>query len=362
MSEGLLAALRDASVLVISTRRSRREDLAGALGAWAARAEVCEVEHALSRAADADLVVLEGACALDLWARLEQAHAGIAGIVLRDVVDAPYLARAIRAGVHDVVDAAATPESVGQCLAGAWARAQRRQKALVRERRRVRRLRAVAAHLRGSRRELASQMGDLCGQMAGAVRDLSEQLRTVSMCSELGAILRQELDVEGLLRTTLEYTLRRVGSTNAAIFLPNTLGDYTLGAYVNYDCPKEASESLFADMADAVAPVFDGGEAPIVLRTPAEVAAVLGHASPCLEERAIVALPCRTSGECVGVALFFRDRRTPFSDAHVHTLGLIGSLFAEQMARVIRTHNRHLPKSQWDGPGDGGADDFDLRA
>ncbi|MDX2132008.1 MAG: GAF domain-containing protein [Planctomycetota bacterium] len=354
--------LKDASVLVVSAKRARREDLARSLGAWAGHVESCDAEHAPQHASRADLVLLDLPGSIDLWLRLEHARPGLAGVIVRESPDAAFLTRALRAGVGDVLDAAAGPDTIAHSLAGAWARVQRSQRGVVRERRRVRRLLALAAHLRGSRRELAQQMSDLCAQMAGSYRDLSDQMRTVSMCSELSAILRQELDVESLLRTTLEYTLRRIGSTNAAIFLPNSLGDYTLGAYVNYDCPKDASESMFADMAEVVAPAFESGEAPVVLRTPAEITGALGRESPCLQDRSMVAIPCRAQGECVGVALFFRDRRTPFADAHVRTLGLIGSLFAEQMARVVRTHNRHLPKSQWDGPGEAGPDDFDLRA
>ena len=42
---------------------------------------------------------------------------------------------------------------------------------------------------------------------------------------EFTGLIKQELDIENLLRTTLEYVLGRSGPTNAAVFLPTTSGD-----------------------------------------------------------------------------------------------------------------------------------------
>ena len=77
-----------------------------------------------------------------------------------------------------------------------------------------------------------------------------DQMKNIALASELNTIFRQELDLESLLRTVLEYTLRKVGSTNAAIFLPSSTGDFTLGAYVNYDCPRDTAETLLDHLAD----------------------------------------------------------------------------------------------------------------
>ena len=40
--------------------------------------------------------------------------------------------------------------------------------------------------------------------------------------AEFGAVMNDELDLEHLLRKTLEFLLGKVGPTNAAIFLPGT--------------------------------------------------------------------------------------------------------------------------------------------
>src|SRR5690606_26159418 len=104
---------------------------------------------------------------------------------------------------------------------------------------RVERLKKLCHTLNGARQQVSGQVGELCNDLVEAYRDMSEQLTDVRITGELGALLRQELEIEGLLRTTLEYALARLGPTNAAIFLPSSGGEFSLGAYVNHDVPRE---------------------------------------------------------------------------------------------------------------------------
>lgn len=195
------------------------------------------------------------------------------------------------------------------------------------------------------------QMGDLCADMSASYRDISEQLTGVTVGAELSAVLRQELELEGLLRTTLEFTLAKVGPTNAAIFLPNALGDYSLGAYVNYDCSKDSCESMLEDFAGVAAGAFQERTGPIALKDAREIEVALGRHTSWLDDAGMVATPCRANGESVAVAVFFRDRRTPFSPFHGRCLGLIADVFAAQLSRVIRTHNRCAAKDKWGADG-----------
>jgi hypothetical protein len=232
------------------------------------------------------------------------------------------------------------------------------------QQKRIKRLREAYRTLFRSRTELMKQMGTMCRDLSTSYRELSGQMQQVALAGELGGVLRQELDLEGLLRTTLEYALRRVGPMNAAVFLPGSTGDYSLGAYVNYDCAKDAAESMLDHLADVAAPAFEDREEPVVLRNFSEISSALGRETDWLGDSTMVALSCRREGECLAVMIFFRDRRTPFADAAVSTLKIIADTFGAQLARVIRTHHRHLPKDQWRGPGDGGMgpDDIDLAA
>lgn len=343
-----------AGVLVAASRKSHRESLAAAMAPCVARIEACEPDQAPRLAREFDVVLIDCPHPLEAWMRTARAAPGVCGVILRERPEAAFLHEALRAGVADVVPPG-DEHALAATLAAAFARAQCAQGAIIRERRRSRRLRALCGSLFRSRGELMKQMGDLCSDMSTSYRELSDQLGGVSMAGELRTILRQELDLENLLRTTLEYTLRKVGSTNAAIFLPNSMGDYSLGAYVNYDCAKDSCESLLEHLADSAAR-FQERDEPLSMPDYGQITTALGQEAQWLGDATMLAVPCRHDGESVAVALFFRDRRTPFSAGHQRTLSLIAELFGAQLSRVIRTHNR-LPKNKWEA-GEASQDDL----
>lgn len=277
-------------------------------------------------------------------------------LVLADTSDASQILEAVHSGAGDVRDIEAPAQELIETLAALRQRGEATRRSMERLERRNRRLREVSRALFRSRHELLKSMGSLCEEMAGSYRQLSDQMHTVAARSELNAVLRQELDMEGLLRTVLEYALKQLGPTNAAIFLPNTTGDYTLGAYVNYDCARESAETLLDHLADVVAPAFEHREEAVVLSNGEQIGAALGREADWLADATLVAKACRHQGECGAVMIFFRDARNPFSQSTIGTINLIASLFGTQLARVIKTHHRHLPKDQWSRPGDSGPD------
>lgn len=191
--------------------------------------------------------------------------------------------------------------------------------------------------------------------------------------TEFGGLIRHELDIESLLRTTLEFVLGRCGPTNAAVFLPTTSGDYSLGAYVNYDCPKETVDVLLDHLANTVAPKLAeragkrGGVAGTVggaagagaagsvmhLKNHDALVQTLGEDAGWLGDSSVVGFPCVQEGECLAVFLLFRDRLSEYTPSLIEQLRTIGELFAAQLARVIRIHHRHIPKDQWGAIGDG---------
>ena len=212
---------------------------------------------------------------------------------------------------------------------------------------RVDRLSKLCHKLDNARREVSGQVGDLCNDLVEAYRDLSEQFGDVKLATELNAVMRQELDIESLLRTMLEFTLGKIGSTNAAVFLPTSSGDYSLGAYVNYDIPKDAAEVMLDQLADIVAPEFETTEGVITLRDKYELDQALGHDSHWLEGHTAMVISCTQDGECLGVLTLFRNESVPFNDEDERTLSVIAKLFGEQLGRVIHVHHRLLPKDQW---------------
>lgn len=266
---------------------------------------------------------------------------------------------AMRSGASDILTPTLSERDWNDALNQAIARAHEARAQIARIEARARRYRELCRRLRASRAEVMTRSGELCGEMAQTCRQLTDRLNDVALASEVTTLLRQELELESLLRTALEYMLKKSGPTNAAIFLPSTSGDFSLGAYANYDCPKDSAETMLDHLSGVIAPAFEEAGEPALLSTWPQLNLALGQDAHLLEGYAVSVFPCRHEGECLGIACFFRDRRTSFDNATMKTLTRVTELFGAQLARVIRTHHRHLPKDKWGSPGDhaGGLDE-----
>lgn len=343
-------ALPGVRAVVVSSRASVRRRLSSMLHG---QLETIEFADDAPRAieivstCDCDLVIIEraldGSDGIDLLDQLSTNHPAMVGVLIGQLENTDDAVRAMRAGACDVISIQSRCAETARRLLACVKRAQR-----VRQRdARVDRLKKLCHKLDNARREVSGQVGDLCNDLVEAYRDLSEQFGDVKLATELNAVMRQELDIESLLRTMLEFTLSKIGSTNAAVFLPTSSGDYSLGAYVNYDIPKDAAEVMLDQLADIVAPEFEMSEGVITLRDKHELDEALGHDSHWLENHTAMIISCTQDGECLGVLTLFRNESVPFNDEDERTLSVIAKLFGEQLGRVIHVHHRHLPKDQW---------------
>ncbi len=268
--------------------------------------------------------------------------------------------KAMRTGVSDLLRwpaaAAVLAESVRN--AGEQARAARAQG------RRVQRLKRICRRLNTAREEVTQQVGGLCNELAAAYTDLAGQMEQVTMATEFSSLIRQELDVESLLRTTLEYLLTKTGPTNAAVFLPTGPREYSLGAYVNYDIPRETADVLLDHLADTMPQRFENHEELLWSSTSDELSRWLAEGAGWIEGSTVLVFACRNHDECLGVATLFRDPSRPFTPEVIAQVELMRDLFTKQLARVINVHNRHKPADKWPGFGeqDEQDDDYGLAA
>lgn len=367
---GFVDASGDASLgvraLIVSPRASVRRRISSMLRGHLESLDYADTAaEAIERVRTcaSDLVIIEralpGGDGIELLDRLSTHHPAIVGVLVGQVENTEDAVRAMRAGACDMVSMQSRCAETARRMLACVQRAQR-----VRRRdARVERLQKLCHKLDHARREVSGQVGDLCNDLVEAYRDLSDQFGDVKLATELNAILRQELDIESLLRTMLEFTLSKVGSTNAAVFLPTSSGDYSLGAYVNYDIPKDAAEVMLDQLADVVPGAFETSEGVRNLRGRGELDGVLGADAHWLEQHTLMVVACHQDGECLGVLGLFRSDSMPFGEEDERTLSIIAKLFGEQLGRVIHVHHRHLPKDQWGGiesiePEYDGDDDF----
>lgn len=217
---------------------------------------------------------------------------------------------------------------------------------------RERRLRGLCRKLNASRRELSNELARLCSEMTESYAELAGKIDTVAIAGEFTGLIRQEIELESLMRTSLEFLLAKLGSTNAALFLPSSSGDWTLGAYVNYDRARDSAEMMLDHLADTVPVRMDEIGSAIALDGAAQVGRALPAACDWLGDCTVLAAPARHEGETLACVLLFRDRSAPFPEHARETLESLSKILASQFGRVIKVHHRHLPKEEWASPGD----------
>lgn len=363
-------------VVAVSPRASVRRRLSSMLHGHIESISFVEneeeaVEHIST--SNCDMVIIERALpnidgphsdGIDLLDRITTTHAAIVGVIIGQAASSDDAVRAMRAGACDLISIQSRNAKTTRRLLESVKRASR-----VRQRdARVDRLKKLCHKLNTARQDVSGQVGDLCTDLMSAYQDLSEQFGDVKVATELNVLLRQELDIESLLRTMLEFTLSKIGSTNAVVFLPTNSGDYSLGAYVNYDIPKDSAEVMLDQLADSLAPLHENQNSVLAICGRDEMDEAMGSDSHWLEDEAAMVVSCKVDDECLAVLTLFRDESLPFEEDDIRTLSIISKLFGEQLARVIHVHHRHLPKDQWgdldsglmDNPDDGPQEDDDY--
>ncbi len=342
-------------VLIVARSKRERERLSASLRTRAWSVEAVQGIRAASERlswASVDLLIVEAQRAGDAAqalvrdaARLEDAPAVV---VVSHKPSVDLAVGAMRDGADDFIDGTLAGEGLIERLESAIARGEaRRERDGERDR-----LRKMCAKLNDIRREMFDQIGTMCDDLVTAYGELSEQIDVLDVLHEFQSLVRRELDVEALLRTVLEYLLAKGGPTNAAIFLPDSYGDFSLGAYVNYDCPRDTGEAMLDHLADVMPDAFCDETRIALMRSDAELEAMLGDDAHWLSGQGVLVMSCMAGDECLAVVTLFRDRRNPFEAKFLSTLEVIRDAFGEQLQRVIRIHHRHQPEGEM-GYGDG---------
>lgn len=208
-------------------------------------------------------------------------------------------------------------------------------------------LKRICKRMNTTRIDVTNQVDSLCNDLVHAYQELTDQISHVTAVTEFAAVIRQELDVEELLRTTLEYLLRKLGPTNAAIFLPSAGDDFTLGAYINYNCSKDAGHFLLEHLADIVAPIMAEETDLLEFIDDQSLTDWMGEDAAFLPDSHVLTFSCLYEGECLAIFMLWRDSATPFSPDLVRMLRALSAVFTRQLAHVIHVHHRHLPDDQW---------------
>ncbi|UCD74195.1 MAG: response regulator [Phycisphaerales bacterium] len=260
-------------------------------------------------------------------------------IVLSEDATATTATTALRCGAVDFlnapVDLAILSDRIDSALIKARLEQQREE--------RFGSLQRICRELNEARHEISGQVDDLCNDLVIAYRDMADQMNEVAMTAEFRTLLKQELDVEELLRTMLEYVLAKTGPTNAAVFLPDSAGQYGLGAYVNYDCPRDSMSLLLDYLCQAICPQMASESQIVAFDDAEEFAKWVGLEGGFLADSQVIAFSCPHEDETMAVVVLFRNRSNPFLEDLAGSLDILRTTFAEQLATVIKVHHRASP-------------------
>lgn len=333
-------------VLIVDTDAQLCDTLR-AVGAKAGRAEL-QVTHARSLAeararlaeGPIDLAMIEpnlpDGSGLDLADELARSRRITQTIVISEKPSLDAAIQAIRAGACDFIVKPLDLREIDDRIRLALQR-QDREKVHAQQ---VRRLKRLCKKLSQARAEISQQVDILCNDLVTAYQELACQMQQVVQSSEYGVIIREELDLERLLRRTLEYLIEKAGPTNAAIFLPASADEYSLGGYVNYDCGSQGADMLLQHLADVLAPRVAECSELVHITDNEELRQWIGDDAAWLEDCHVVAFACRHDDEALAILTLFRDGGQPFGPVLTETCNAIAPMLAEALARIIRIHHR----------------------
>lgn len=318
---------------------------------------VCEAREAIEHV-PFDLLLLDpGLCdgdGLALADDLQQTTPATKTIVISDEHSAHSAVQAMRCGAVDFIHAPLELRSMMTRIDAALAKSRADRK---REDRLVR-LKKVCKQLNSARHEISEQIDLLCHDLVAAYQDMSNQVQDAAMASEFRTLLKQELDVEDMLRTALEYALTKTGPTNAAVFLPDGSSRFALGAYVNYDCPRDTIDQVLDRLGNAVCPQLAQQDDVLAFKDGKAFAQWVDIESGMMAESEVVAFSCDYEDECLAVIVLFRSHKSPFDDGLLSIIETLRPIFAEQLAQIIKVHQRAQP--QWPDEAEDDSDELDF--
>jgi len=347
-----------ASILMVVSEGEIRDRLVGLLelaGHHCICLERLDTARSTITSGRFDLMIVEqdlpGGNGLEL-SRHSQKASPVTRIILITREDSETNAiEAMRAGVFDIISERSSSDILTDRIDIALAKARI-------ERERIERivvLKKICKELNTARHEISEQVDVLCKDLVNAYQDMAEQIDEVAMSSEFKTLLRQELDVEDLLRTALQFLLTKTGPTNAAVFLPDSDQNYGLGAYVNYDCPRESITVLLDHLCYSICPQMAMETEIISFDDTQEFCDWIDTDSEFLADAQVIAFSCMHEEECLAVVVLFRNKADQFTDDLAGTLETLRSIFAEQLSNIIKIHHRAKPN--WpDEAVDGGLD------
>jgi FixJ family two-component response regulator len=244
----------------------------------------------------------------------------------------PSMDRAVKALRGGAIDFVSKPFS-NQQLVDRIRVGIERNGLLIKQEKRVDRLREAVKRLNDSRKMISKKVDLLCNDLVNAYGEISRQLEDVRSQESFRKATETSKDLEQLLCHSMDWLLRELGYCNVAVFLASDEGVFQLGAYMKYTVVgeglvTEALRRVLVPMASRQSPLRIRGASLNDQLTPQEMAI--------LQSQEFLAVNCTYLGESLASLLFFRDEQTPFSDGDAEMLKQVSPIFAVELASCVR--------------------------
>ena len=292
------------------------------------------------RTRPADLIVVnvqiddnEG---LALLRKLRKAHPHVEAIALARTKRTEICVDAFRAGASDMLVGPLTVEEVQRTLDNVRSRHADTQRLVERNHR----LRHVCKRLNKARHEISQQVDLLCNDLVRAYQEMAQQLNHTQITTEFADLLSHELEVEGILRRTMEWILKKLGPINAAVYLPDADHKFALGAYLNLD--TEADAKLIATIADTIVGAAERSASTLLYSDDQQLSEHFSDPAQLLG-RTWLAGACRTKKESLAVIVLFRRQGEPLDAQLQAQIEAICPLLAEKLEEALELYNRMNP-------------------
>ncbi len=203
------------------------------------------------------------------------------------------------------------------------------------------RLRQVCKQLNKARHEISQQVDLLCNDLVRAYQEMAQQLNVTQQTGEYAQALGDEIEVEGLLRKTMEWILQKVGPVNAAVYLPDPDRSFALGAYLNLDTAADAP--LIEAVSDTLVKHADLTRNIVVVDDDRILKELFGTAADRLKGRSWVGMGCLTRRDCLAVIVIFRNQGQAIDPTVRSMIEAIAPVLGDRIEQALGLHHRLHP-------------------
>ena len=289
---------------------------------------------------------------LDLSAEVYGEDPDIETIIMTGQPSLERAVEAIRVGASDFLSKPLNLSELNQVVNHALQRRSDKS----RQNAKIKRLTHLCRKLNKARHQVTQHVDVLCNDLVSAYQELSGQMKQIEAVSEFKSSIAEELDLEELLRRFLEFTLNKIGPTNAVIFLPSQSGGWTVGGYVNYSCDRDSISVLLQHLSQITSDCIAESQDVLHLTSDEMIENAFGEPVSWLDNMQVIATACKDEDEeTLAVVMLFRDNDEPYTEEDVETVGAVAPTFGRHLVKVINVH--HRGKQKFDPEAEYGSED-----